>query len=102
MVHKKLSPIKGKQILRQIHLIVFGLRFLDESQKFQKFPMTVWIRDYKPSFILPDLVAGLTIGLMLIPQARFVCRCFHLKTGGFTCNIFFAMKILSRKDTFRF
>ena len=34
--------------------------------------MTVWISDYKPSFILPDLVAGLTIGLMLIPQARFI------------------------------
>ena len=31
--------------------------------------MFVWIQDYEPAFIIRDVVAGLTIGLMLIPQS---------------------------------
>ena len=33
------------------------------------FPILTWIPGYKVSFILRDMIAGLTIGLMLIPQA---------------------------------
>ena len=28
----------------------------------------VWIQEYKREYIIRDIVAGLTIGLMLIPQ----------------------------------
>ena len=32
-------------------------------------PILTWIQSYKLSFILRDVIAGVTIGLMLIPQA---------------------------------
>ena len=33
-----------------------------------RLPFLVWIRKYKIEYIVRDIVAGLTIGLMLIPQ----------------------------------
>lgn len=35
----------------------------------RKVPILVWIRTYELSFFIRDVVAGLTIGLMLLPQA---------------------------------
>ncbi len=32
-------------------------------------PFLEWIRDYRASFIRPDLIAGLTVAVVLIPQA---------------------------------
>ena len=36
-----------------------------------RIPFLVWIQQYKIEFIVRDIVAGLTIGLMLIPQKGF-------------------------------
>lgn len=36
---------------------------------YKKLPMLKWIQSYQLSYIIPDIVAGLTIGLMLIPQS---------------------------------
>ena len=33
-----------------------------------RIPFLVWIQEYKREYIIRDIVAGLTIGLMLIPQ----------------------------------
>lgn len=33
-----------------------------------RIPFLVWVQKYKIEFIVRDIVAGLTIGLMLIPQ----------------------------------
>ena len=35
---------------------------------FLRFPILIWIRKYKLSFIQRDLIAGITVGLTLIPQ----------------------------------
>ena len=45
---------------------------------YKKIPMLKWIQNYKLSFLLPDIVAGITLALLLIPQAL----------GKFSCNIF--------------
>ena len=37
---------------------------------FRLFPILVWIRQYELSFILRDVIAGLTIGLMVTPQSK--------------------------------
>lgn len=34
----------------------------------EKFPIIGWLPKYNPRWLLNDLIAGLTIGLMLIPQ----------------------------------
>ena len=34
-----------------------------------RFPIAQWIRKYRPSFVAYDFLAGLTVGLMLVPQA---------------------------------
>jgi solute carrier family 26 (sodium-independent sulfate anion transporter), member 11 len=34
-----------------------------------KFPIIGWIPRYRPRWLLNDFIAGLTIGLMLIPQS---------------------------------
>ena len=43
--------------------------------------MFVWIRDYEPAFIVRDVVAGLTIGLMLIPQSLAYAELAGLVSG---------------------
>ena len=37
---------------------------------FRLIPILVWIREYKLSFILRDVIAGITIGLMVTPQEQ--------------------------------
>ena len=32
-------------------------------------PSLSWLREYKPRFLKPDLLAGLTVAVMTIPQA---------------------------------
>jgi solute carrier family 26 (sodium-independent sulfate anion transporter), member 11 len=34
----------------------------------EKVPVVQWLPRYSPKWLLPDFVAGLTIGVMLIPQ----------------------------------
>lgn len=34
-----------------------------------KFPVIGWLPRYNPKWLINDLIAGLTVGLMLIPQA---------------------------------
>ncbi|XP_070580297.1 sodium-independent sulfate anion transporter-like isoform X2 [Ptychodera flava] len=34
----------------------------------KKLPITLWAPKYKPSFLLSDIIAGLTVGLTVIPQ----------------------------------
>ena len=41
--------------------------FSREFHPYKIFPMTKWIQDYERSFIVRDLVAGLTIGLLMVP-----------------------------------
>ena len=41
--------------------------FSREFHPYKIFPMTKWIQDYERSFIARDLVAGLTIGLLMVP-----------------------------------
>ena len=36
---------------------------------YKKIPMLKWIQSYELSWILPDVVAGITLALLLIPQA---------------------------------
>ena len=36
---------------------------------YKKIPMLKWIQSYELSFLLPDIVAGITLALLLIPQA---------------------------------
>ena len=43
--------------------------------------MFVWIQDYEPAFIIRDVVAGLTIGLMLIPQSLAYAELAGLVSG---------------------
>ena len=38
-----------------------------EFHPYKIFPMTKWIQNYERSFIIRDLVAGLTIGLLMVP-----------------------------------
>ena len=35
----------------------------------RRFPITLWLPNYKSSYILPDIIAGFTVGLTVIPQA---------------------------------
>jgi len=41
--------------------------FSREFHPYKIFPMAKWIQDYERSFIVRDLVAGLTIGLLMVP-----------------------------------
>ena len=40
-----------------------------DSYTLDKFPIIGWLPRYNPRWIVNDVIAGLTIGLMLIPQA---------------------------------
>ena len=55
--------------------------------------MFVWIRDYEPAFIVRDVVAGLTIGLMLIPQSLAYAELAGLVLGFYWFIFFFLLKI---------
>lgn len=36
---------------------------------FEKFPVLQWLPNYSPSWIFNDLVSGITIGVLLVPQS---------------------------------
>ena len=38
-------------------------------------PILHWLWTYKKNFILSDLVAGITIGIMQVSQGMYVCAC---------------------------
>lgn len=40
----------------------------------EKFPIIGWLPKYNPRWLLPDFIAGLTLGLMLIPQGLSYAR----------------------------
>ena len=45
-------------------------RFLPAASQYliDKVPIVQWLPRYSPSWLMPDAIAGLTIGVMLIPQ----------------------------------
>lgn len=52
---------------------------------YEKLPVIQWLPRYQPKWLLNDLIAGLTVGVMLIPQSlayakvRFSRRCAHAR-----------------------
>lgn len=47
----------------------FGQKCLGLYHPLKMVPILTWIRSYQLSFIIPDIVAGVTVCFMLIPQA---------------------------------
>lgn len=43
-------------------------KFCSVEGLYQRFPVFEWLPKYKKSFILPDIVAGLTVAMTVIPQ----------------------------------
>lgn len=35
----------------------------------ERFPFVQWLSTYSPSYLISDIIAGLTVGLMVVPQA---------------------------------
>ena len=49
-----------------------GLRATPEQSALyvtDKFPIIEWLPKYKPRWLVSDVIAGLTLGIMLIPQS---------------------------------
>jgi solute carrier family 26 (sodium-independent sulfate anion transporter), member 11 len=53
------------------HLLEGTRAFLAAAGRYliQKAPLVQWIRHYSPRWIVNDLIAGLTVGVILVPQA---------------------------------
>src|SRR5262245_45645062 len=45
-------------------------------------PALSWLRWYKAASALPDVVAGLTVGILLVPQGARQCACGPCLTAG--------------------
>lgn len=43
--------------------------FYEATWPLQKLPFLKWLFGYRPKWLLSDLIAGLTVGLMVVPQA---------------------------------
>ena len=49
-----------------------GLRATPQQSKLyvtDKFPIIGWLPKYNPRWVISDVIAGLTLGIMLIPQS---------------------------------
>ncbi len=41
----------------------------DQRTLFKFFPFLIWLKEYQISFLRSDVIAGLTVAVVLIPQA---------------------------------
>ena len=48
-------------------------------------PILHWLWTYKKNFILSDLVAGITIGIMQVSQGKYVCACVRACVAVCVC-----------------
>ena len=56
----------------------------------RKVPMLVWIQTYQVNYLIRDIVAGLTIGLMLLPQEGvYVSR---IKPVLYLCHLYISFE----------
>lgn len=53
-----------------------------------RLPIASWLPKYQPKkWLLGDLVAGLTVGVVHIPQGEFVCGCLRVCRGAISCRV---------------
>lgn len=48
--------------------------YYDSTWPLEKLPFLKWLLGYKPKWLISDFIAGLTVGMMVVPQALAYAR----------------------------
>lgn len=66
--HRHLTNYMGKPTVKE-WVLERSRRSCNKKMLFKRVPVLQWLPKYNLSFAISDLVAGLTVGLTVIPQA---------------------------------
>ncbi len=85
------SPVSDNQY----ELLQWFPFYFDATWPIKKFPVLNWLLKYRLRWLVSDLVAGLTVGLMVVPQGLAYASIANLPHAVCFCYLVYLVELLA-------